>query len=158
MTKTACKTLRNYLLVARHLLLLTLALGICPTRTLADTGLVKEVVFNWLVDGVSPQPPTNPYCATDSGHLLGHITDSTPDTWIERPLAALCQAHVQSQTGELPVFVYACYTTVPVIDDFDDATSGDPLCFCDYYLCNSDHQQPFEEAVDLAVSIVEFFD
>ncbi len=143
---------------ACYLVLLALAFVAHPTRTLADIGVVEDAIFNWLVDGVSPQHPTNPYCATDGGYLLGHVTGASPDSWIEEPLAALCQAQAKPRTGELPLFVYACYTTDPIMEDFDVMASNDRLCFCDYYLCNPEHQQPLEDSIDFAVSLVEFLD
>jgi len=124
----------------------------------AETSSVKETIFKWLVDGVSPQAPDNPLCASDSGYHLGHITRNAPRNWIEIPLASLCHQHANPTTGALPPLIYACYTMDAPNDHFDSPFTEQPLCFCDYYLCDPANQQPFEDAVEFVVKLADLLD
>ncbi len=124
----------------------------------ADSSFFKDKIIGWVLDGMNPQPPGNPHCADDSTFLLGHVTDDAPNNWIDAPLTSLCRRYAHPTTGALPPLVYACFTT-EAPDDFFSPTMGDAHpCFCDYYLCIADHQQPFEEAVDLIVKLANMLE
>lgn len=139
----------------RRLSIAIFCLGATISPSYADTSALETAVFGWLVDGVNPQAPGNPHCATDSRFLLGHLTRNAPDDWIEAPLANLCRTFAHPTTGALPPVIYACYTTDARNDDFHSYLSDERSCFCDYFLCDPSHQQPFEDAVDFAIKLAD---
>jgi hypothetical protein len=143
---TIWRGLRNFIIAA-------LCLATTASHSYADTSALETAVFAWLVDGVNPQAPGNPYCATDSSFLLGHLSRNAPEDWIETPLASLCRTFAHPTTGALPPVIYACYTTDAPNDDFNSYLADERLCICDYFLCDPGHQQPFEEAVGFAVKL-----
>jgi hypothetical protein len=125
-----------------------------PHESTAERSLV-DTFASWVIEGVQPQDINGPSCQSDSQDFLGHVESDDPTGGIEASIAANCQAKANPRTGEPPPLIYGCYTITPHNLDFDEFTPEDTQCYCDYYLCDRELQQPFEETVDFSIKVVE---
>jgi hypothetical protein len=122
---------------------------------MAEGRFIPNSVYQWILDGVSPKDINSLECSNATAGFLGHMPQYAPVDWIEAPLQAACAAKANPRTGAIPPMIYGCYTVDHPRDTFDLETFDTKQCFCDYYLCDPAHQEPFEEAVEFVVSLLD---